>query len=756
MNRLTRHLSFIKLRPLNTAGVGHHLLIAVLVVSGFAGLGAYRVFNSSAATNNVAPALTAQGLKADGCIPGEHKPKNSNKCEPFVHVNNIKDDCALYKLPYGADNKRCRTGLCIDGYEKVGPDCIKKKKLTTDNPPITDQPTTDEMSNVLCKLLGREQLDANTCKRVCISGAGSLITKGDKKYCQHAVALNITAERCGQLNRIWVEIGCARLPGQKDTNNAIQCLSGFPYYNANFKKDSTNTDVCEKDKATADKNEKDGILGGQPVDGTKPGTPPTRPDDCTQGDISARCLPEDPDNDDPEESGVDFRIILFKDKDFKGDNLEATAKVNNEGDVGDLTVKENGKKLEGVVHLGALPKGWNDKISSFKVLKGRWILCEDNTFITNCIKPYASDANLGDAKEKQRNINNKISSARPATQIVLGDTLEDLIPMCLGSGVIYDPDTGKCSDDSYPICPPATNGETPIVKDGECVQATVEPDSIVPVDKDFKGKNGERRCSLLGREWISAGNGGEHGCSIETCKNNKDGRPRTVQATGNSDDDKQKRTDTVCISYKHDVPYAVKLDPKAKQSEKKCDERSRIWIEQVKLCAQVPNRKDKNQTIVKADQCAGNKTTYYIFKEKAKTDECFNPNYVDRAKGVAKSVGGSLSAALKQGPKAYCKVVKGGKYHWQDGKCVIDRHKCWNGQSLPVGQKCPDKPSSDDSGPAQNGPPPAGGVTEQWCKDLNRTRISDSACSDCPAGWNRLPSTVHPGWDKCVKACTPG
>ncbi len=760
MKRLAKRLSFIK--PLNSSGVGHHVLIAVLVVSGFASFGAYRVFSSEAATSDNAPALNAQGLKSDGCIPGEHK-NDKNKCEPFVKIEKIKEDCALYKLPYGQDNKRCRTGMCIDGYEKQGVNCVKKRPPVTD-PPITDQPevTTDRIAEKTCKLLGRKPTDANNCKRVCETNAGALLTKNSTMYCQHAVALNITSDYCAQLHRIYVGIGCARLPGQQDTNSAPQCLAGFPYYNANFTPktgDGTKTDVCEKDKATADKNEKDGLLAGQPVGGTKPDTP-TQPDDCSPSDASARCLPQNPEDDgntdDTEGVNPDFRIILFKDRDFKGDKLDAFAKVNEDGTVGDLTVKVNGKRLDGVTHLGALPRGWNDEISSFKVLKGRWILCEDNTFITNCIKPYASDANLGDAKDKQKNINNKISSARPATHIVLGETIEDLLPICLGSGATYDPETDKCSDGSTLICPPALNGETPIVKDGECVQATVEPTTIVPVDAEFKGKQGERKCGLLGREWISAGNGGEHGCSIETCRNNKDGRPRTVQITGDGEDDSQKRTDTVCISYKHDVPYAVKLDSKAKESKKKCDERNRMWIEQVKLCAQVPNREDKNQTIVKANQCVGKKTTYYIYKEKSKTDECFSPSYFDRAKGVAKSTGGAFSAALKQGPKAYCKVVKGGKYHWQNGKCVIDRHKCWNGQSLPVGQKCPPKPDdaiSGDGGDEGSGDKDSD-MQQVNCASLGTGRPQNGpydCVRDCLKDGHQLTNYSDNRWDICYK-----
>jgi hypothetical protein len=681
----------LRIKKLNASGIAHHALIAVLLISAFASFGAYRVFSSKAATNGIAPPLSAQGLKEDGCVPGEHK-NDKNKCEAFVKIDKIKDECALYKLPYGDDNHRCRTGLCVDGYEKQGVNCVKKTRSAPTTPPTTDGggtgAKTDAIKEETCKLLGRQPANATTCKRVCDTDAGKMLTKGTTAYCEHAVAINIISDYCAQLHRKWLDIGCARLPGQQDTNNAPQCLAGFPYYNANFTPrngDGTKTDVCEISRNKAIQNEHDGILGGQPIN-------------QTPNDDGGDTPPSDPNNpnpnDDSGDANANYRIILYKEKEFKGDKLEALAKLNDDDSV-TMTVKVNDKKLDGVTDLAKLPKGWNDKVKSYKILKGRWQLCEDINYEKGCVKPYASDPNVADGKTKK-----KVSSVQPFVMTVKDETVEETPPACLdGNGQVVVPDAdGKCPDNSKLSCPETNeDGAKLELHNGECIAVTVEPDVIVPVDKDFKGKQGERKCELLGREWISNGNSGEHGCSIETCKSNKDGRPRTVQLTGDNSDDTQKRTDTVCISYKNDAAYAVKLDSKAKDSEKKCNALSRIWIEQVKLCAQVPNRKDKDQTIVKAEQCAGKKTTYYIFKENAKTDECFNPNYVQSAKGVAKSVGGSLSAALKQGPKAYCKVVKGGKYHWDNGKCVIDRHKCWNGQSLPVGQKCPQQ---TDQGPA--------------------------------------------------------
>lgn len=43
-------LKKLKPRKLNASGVGHHALIAILVISTIAGFGAWRVWQSSAAT----------------------------------------------------------------------------------------------------------------------------------------------------------------------------------------------------------------------------------------------------------------------------------------------------------------------------------------------------------------------------------------------------------------------------------------------------------------------------------------------------------------------------------------------------------------------------------------------------------------------------------------------------------------------------------------------------------------------------------
>lgn len=55
--------NYLKLKKLNTKGLGHHAMIAVLVISGIAGFGAWRVYSSSAATNYAGMCGTGYALK---------------------------------------------------------------------------------------------------------------------------------------------------------------------------------------------------------------------------------------------------------------------------------------------------------------------------------------------------------------------------------------------------------------------------------------------------------------------------------------------------------------------------------------------------------------------------------------------------------------------------------------------------------------------------------------------------------------------
>lgn len=52
-----------KLKKLNAKGFSHHLLIAVIVISGIAGFGAWRVYSSSAAVNYAGLCGSGYGLK---------------------------------------------------------------------------------------------------------------------------------------------------------------------------------------------------------------------------------------------------------------------------------------------------------------------------------------------------------------------------------------------------------------------------------------------------------------------------------------------------------------------------------------------------------------------------------------------------------------------------------------------------------------------------------------------------------------------
>ena len=563
-------------------------------------------------------------------------------------------------------------------------------KTTQPTPPPTDipqptpapvkQPSTASAKD--CHLLGRVwDTKEKKCKAECMAGAGVLLVgaKSGVKYCSLSIAVtkNGTQDGCeNKLHRVWLVEGCARRPDQKDAARGksellIQCQEGFNFYNANFNNIAEDTqtlrDVCERSKAIALANEQAGTPGHAPI--------PRDPSDPNPGTG---------DGHGSDSSG--YKIIVYSERDFKGASRTITDAMPE------------------------LNSGWNDNIESYKIISGRWQLCEDKEYVTNCIKPWASDPDMrlplkDDGKnrnnddQKKRNdenrrttLANKVSSLRPVLLKTFEDTADDVKPACLsadGTQTVAFNEDGTCPDGTKLACPDGL-----VLKNQECKQVVLSPNLIVPVDKSFKKeKNGERDCHLLGREWIGkpedgeVDNGGDYGCSIVTCRFDIDGHPKRLPSSG------QQVTDTVCISNKYDAPYAVKLDKDPVESKKKCEERHRVWIQQVDLCAQVPNRKDRNQTVVDAPQCAGSGRVYYIFKETSKTDECFTQTLFERAQSVAKSTGGVLEAALKQGPRAYCNSVKRGNYHWNGDKCVIDRKICWNGKSIPVTQKCPAKPA---------------------------------------------------------------
>lgn len=637
----------------------NQILLAVLVVSTFAGIGAYQVFQSSAASTYIY-SVGSSAENGKGCRLAGRAFVN-NECQPKCRINGTKFipyDSAKKRPAYcqghvslNIDEKKCITELhriylnnlgCARKVDQENKNDVKlycqpdypnylaqgntdrclADQLIPQNDPTGDsrggneQPATDQISKEQCELLGRTWNTAqNACNRSCVKDAGALLRDSVTSiiFCQKAVekAGEGTAVGCAKLNRKWIEVGCARRVDQKDTNNALQCLPDFPYYNANFKSATrnSNTDICEKDKQTAQQNETNDIFAGQPA--KEPDTPTN---------------PEDP----IDENSSEFKITVYKDKNFKGQSL---------------VIQSAQPKL---------PKGWNDTISSFKIEGGRWQLCEDANYQKNCTKRWASNPDLSSG---QSALNDKISSLRPVTKTTFVDAPEDVIPICSNENDEQVTPTAEntCPEGSALTCP--TGFE---LKQGDCKEEVVSPQAVVPVDKTFEGAEGREKCELLGREWIAPVkgktlNGGEYGCSQRSCRLKQDGAPR------------QFKDGPVCISNKYNIAYAQKLD------ENECNSLHRIWIAQVKRCAQVPNQKDKDQTVLNAKQCEKKYSTYFIYQSKERNDECFKPSFFNKVSSVVKSTGGALGKALQLGPKAYCDTFKKTNYHWTNGACIPDR-----------------------------------------------------------------------------------
>lgn len=130
-----------RLRSLNAVGIAHHALIAVLLIAGFAGFGAYRVFQSSAAVQKV--------VKANGCQPGEEKVKD--KCKVFtkegkIQTDKVKADCAKYGLVFSG-------GQCQQ-------QCVDKNKVTSKSGCVKKPAET---AAVNCDKLNRKNADGKKC-----------------------------------------------------------------------------------------------------------------------------------------------------------------------------------------------------------------------------------------------------------------------------------------------------------------------------------------------------------------------------------------------------------------------------------------------------------------------------------------------------------------------------------------------------------------------------------------------------------------
>lgn len=789
---LVRKLCSTKIKSLDSSGIGHHALIALLVISTIAGFGAYRVWSSSASTvyrTTPMSTTTQEGCDLTGrkwidgkcsttCIKTTDKFIAGNDQYPSGYCPGAINHLTLAQCTetgrrwvYNtgctrqlnqADGKYSNSKHCIDSsasYTIPGNMCAcpadTKRNLSTGRcvsitaapaPTTTTTPTTTPtttatptvIDSVMCAALGRVyDATKKVCTANCLAGAGSSIThQNGTRYCDRAVLVNSTESRCAEVHRRWTPAGCARRADQKDIDNDyIRCVGeGYRYYDTRLMSDNTSgLDVCEKSATSAAANLKAGFAGSK-ADGTpicddakkvlsadkKFCVTPTSGSAASGGQSTPTTGATGATADQKNNITIDgeYRIVLYKDKDFKGDQLAVVATVKDgtvSYRVSSRIGSQDAKPLSPMPKtLSEMPSGWNDAASSYRILSGRWRLCPDASYKTtarlNCVSPYASDTDLNSGNSDKYKLDNQISSLRPIVETVQVDAVlkdesgnpvlaesGDTVPVMPGcpNDAAGKPqaigDDGKCPGGAPPTCPTGL-----VLKEDGCKEKVYSADIVVAVDKSMS----KRDCELLGREYIAkpgggkTTNGGQYGCSLYTCERDRDGAPRY------SGDEKN----AICISSQFNAAYAVAI------SEKACNDLHRVWIKQVRRCAQEPNRKDKNQTIVKSERCkSGSYSTYYIFKANQKDDECFKPSYFQKARSAAKSVGGGLNSALKQGPKAFCNTVKRGNYHWNGKKCVIDRKTCWNGASIAVTKECPPPPApSVDSGPAPDGSPTGG------------------------------------------------
>ena len=786
-------IGLLRARKLDSVGVAHHALLALVVVAAVAGFGAYRVLYSSATTqqnNNWAEqkqecrdTYNAQA-KQQKCIDEVEQRKADYQAARAKEIDAAKKQCDEQNRLWNSDKEQC--GGCKKGFydksgtctARVAKDCAAENRRQLDEYTcgqcLSGYYDTDSSENgVSCKEIENQSEDAidpatatrqeclnanrvwkngqcGDCKEGFVEKRGACKQKtssddsvapvedpvttdqpgaqvaDDSGYLPGSVTgtKTLSEEECKALNRIY----------NKKTGACNQCQRGF------YDGDKTTVVDCRSivnntanaiDVTTA--TEEECVAANRVwIDGAC--------GDCKEGFVEKRgaCREKLTETEEAEAEAADnetnpapdanattldeleaqaiegnFRIVVYTKKNFEGDKKIFNRPV---ADLGDL----------------------NDKISSFKITKGRWQLCEDANFQKNCTKTYASAADLSAGKN---DLNDKISSLRPVTQLRFEEAEEDVVPVCTattGEAVASNED-GLCPQQTDLACPAGFE-----IKNLECKEATFQADVIRTVDKTFRGEGGEKKCLLLGREWIAKPgnkeiNGGEYGCSEVTCNLKQDGAPIRGK---------------YCVSNRYDAPYAEKM------SQKNCEQNlHRVYIDQVGMCAMRPNRKDKDQTKVGAEQCKGSYSVYYTYRAAERNDTCYKPGFFQTAQEVVQATGGALGAALQTGPRIYCGVVKGGAFHWNNSKnaCVKDPvyYTCWNGAKVLNLNNCPALPNPGGGDDDQDITPP-GGVEKAYCDERNRRyNAAERKCYDGQSGCKSGFPVYQNG--RCVKGdLTPG
>jgi len=200
-----------------------------------------------------------------------------------------------------------------------------------------------------------------------------------------------------------------------------------------------------------------------------------------------------------------------------------------------------------------------------------------------------------------------------------------------------------------PNNPKCSNGTTPD-RNGKCKQEIVRNPAPATVVVAVNKKINKKDCLLLGREWQPGNNQGQpQGCSKVSCNNSAD---KIAVNAGK----------TVCVDSATNSMYAVHLGKNV------CNNLKRQWIDEVNLCAKLPNNGSPT-SIVSAAQCKDSFTTYTI--KSGKPDECFKPTAANRVSSAVKSTTKIVKNTAQLGPKAACNLNK--NTYWNDGKCKKKR-----------------------------------------------------------------------------------
>lgn len=735
-------LKKIKPKRLNSAGVGHHALIAVFVVFTVAGIGAYRIWSSSAATasNSILTVGSQEGCQLAGRKWGtKDDDKNDGGAYHCLSRGDFRNkqgvinatDAELCSTPGDTYNTSGSTGFCnsfvagtvsqatCHNRKRVfitGAGCAQSAVNQDDSPRCFDPYYPNYNRNP-----GDKNADLCVAKPAVDRGevnGGTGGSQGPATGTTEVFPKQVAAEP-GQYNTDIDEKTCRALgrkwDGAKGCEKACQADSGSPWRQA-----KGGRLYCSKAVATGMSEARCGELHRRWVGvGCA-----KRPDNADNASDGVRCL-----------DGYPFY------------NANSTASANGATDVCEAN-KATSKANEANGIVGEPDAGEDEELAD-EGSSEDYEYSEYDEYSEDSEYDYSEYDEYGDYLTGEEadifSDTDGLSEQEIAVVSTTAKMPKTVKPTCTnkkGKKVDAKADN-SCPPKATLSCPgdnivkrKDANGQDrcykkkawqSFVKMQDAIAAgafvgSVSPNSqqpaagaIVKADNISKDK-----CDLLGRKYYKKKKGEQDKGCLRACNKTGD----TLSADSR-----------VCLSAKNDnAPYAVPM------SKETCDNLHRRYIGAVDMCAQLPNQNKQNGKKVNAAQCEDKYPVYII--QKGKKDECVTASFAKQLQRVANSTGKTVAKIAKGPNAAVCNLLRK-NMHWNGatGQCQSDRKK-------EKGPGASDAPEGSPGTPA---------VTEQKCAELGR--VWASLCvKQCKSGFVGVAGSKNPfsssPYDYCSRVDT--